>query len=148
MTQLDSYAMTGTLQGFRQGAAALRNSRDLSKEQRDRLIASANAAARRLPPVATPSSGTASGSPVSSRTEGASFESNTSTDEPSPEVEDPPKPQRKRSAATSNVSGSVQGRRRQSLQQRSQGDSSSTSLPLSANADGGYLWQGYFFKAP
>ncbi|KAK0891091.1 hypothetical protein LTR91_024871, partial [Friedmanniomyces endolithicus] len=146
MTQLRSYAMTDTSESFRQGAAALRNSRDLSKEQRDRLIASANATARRLPPVATPFSGTASGSPVSSRTEGASFVSNTSNDEPSPELEEPPKRRRNRSSATSNVSGSVQGRRTQSLQQGSQSGSSCTSLPPSDGTDDGYLWQGYFFK--
>ncbi|KAK1053627.1 hypothetical protein LTR12_017181 [Friedmanniomyces endolithicus] len=144
ITQLRSYAMTDTSESFRQGAAALRNSRDLSKEQRDRFIASANAIARRLPPVATPSSGTASWSPVSSRIEGASFESNTSTDEPSPELEETPKRRRNRSSATSNVSGSVQGRRRRSLQQGSQSGSSCTSLPPSANTDDGYLWQGYF----
>ncbi|KAK0247039.1 hypothetical protein LTS09_017825 [Friedmanniomyces endolithicus] len=121
MTQLRSYAMTDTSESFRQGAAALRNSRDLSKEQRDRFIASANATARRLPPVATPSSATASGSPDSSRTIGASFESNTSIDEPSPELEEPPKRQRqrKRSAAGSNVSGSVHDRGRQPRQQGS-----------------------------
>ncbi|KAK1092613.1 hypothetical protein LTR48_004009 [Friedmanniomyces endolithicus] len=119
MTQLGSYAMTHSSESFRQGAAALRNSRDLSKEQRDRFIASANATARRLPPAATPSSGTAGGSPVSSRTEGASFESNTSTDEPCAELEEPPKRQRKRSAARSNVSGSVHDRGRQSRQQGS-----------------------------
>jgi len=121
MTQVRSYAMTDTSESFRQGAAALRNSKDLSKEQRDRFIASANATARRLPPVAALSSGTASGSPVSSRTEGASFESNTSIDEPSPELEEPPKRQRqrKRSAARSNVSGGVHDRGRQSRQQGS-----------------------------
>jgi len=58
-----------------QRASARVNCRDLSKEQRDRFIACANATARRLPPVATPSSGTASRRPVSSKTEGASFES-------------------------------------------------------------------------
>ncbi|TKA66098.1 hypothetical protein B0A55_13245 [Friedmanniomyces simplex] len=64
MTQLGSYAMTHSSESFRQGAAALRNSRDLSKEQRDRFIASANATARRLPPAATPSSGTAGAASV------------------------------------------------------------------------------------
>ncbi|KAK1807977.1 hypothetical protein LTR12_017668 [Friedmanniomyces endolithicus] len=139
MTQLDSYAMMGNANSFRQGATAFRNSRDFSKEQRDRFIAAANAtAAQRPAPVATPSSGTASGSPTSSRTEGASFESNTTTDEPPSEVEEPPRRQRKRCAANSNAAGSVQGGRRQSLHQRSQGDSSSASLPPSASADGGY----------
>jgi len=121
LTQLGAYAMTHSSERFRQGAAALRNSRDLSKEQRDRLIARASATARRLPPIATPSSGTAGGSPVSSRSEGASFESDTSTDEPSPQLEEPPKrqPQRKRSAVRSNVSRGVHDRGRQSRQQGS-----------------------------
>ncbi|KAK0958908.1 hypothetical protein LTR91_021123 [Friedmanniomyces endolithicus] len=127
MTQLRSYAMTDTSESFRQGAAALRNSRDLSREQRDHFIASANAAARRLPPVATFSSATASGSPVSFRTGGASFESNTSTEEFVPEGEEPYKRQRKRSAATSSVSGGVQSRGRELRQRRSPTGSSSTS---------------------
>ncbi|KAK3669527.1 hypothetical protein LTR78_010581 [Recurvomyces mirabilis] len=116
MTQLRSYAMTDSSDTFRQGAAAFRNSRDISKEQRDRFIAAANATAvQRSAPAATPSSGTSCGSPTSSRIEGASFESNTSTDEPSREVGKPSKRQRKRSAAKSNAAGSVQGGRRQSL---------------------------------
>jgi len=62
MTQLGSYALTHSLDTFRQGATAFRNSRDFSKEQRDRFIAAANAtAAQRPAPVATPSSGTAAG---------------------------------------------------------------------------------------
>lgn len=42
MTQLDSFAMTGNLDTFRQGATALRNARDWAKQQRDLLIAEAN----------------------------------------------------------------------------------------------------------
>lgn len=42
MTHLDSFAMTGNLDAFRQGATALRNARDWAKEQRDLLIAKAN----------------------------------------------------------------------------------------------------------
>lgn len=91
-TQLRSYAMTDTPESFRQGAAAFRNSRDLSKEQRDSFIASANATARaRLPAVPTPSSNSVSVSPTSSRTQGASFESDTSTDELAREDEEPSK---------------------------------------------------------
>ncbi|TKA66811.1 hypothetical protein B0A55_11077 [Friedmanniomyces simplex] len=147
MTQLGSYAMTHSSDTFRQGAAAFRNSRDFSKEQRDRFLAAANAtAAQRLLPVATPSSGTAGRSPVSSRTEGASFESNTTTDEPSPEAEEPPKRHRTRSAAASNIAESVQGRRRQAPQQGAQGASSYASVPSPVNSDAGHLWQGYFFR--
>lgn len=117
-TQLESYAMTGNINNFRQGAAAFRNSRDLSKEQRDSFIASANATVRaRLPAVATSSSGSVSVSPTSSRTQAASFESDTSTDELAREDEEPPKRQRKRSTATSNASADVHARGRQSWQQ-------------------------------
>lgn len=41
-TQLDSFAMTGNLDAFRQGVSALRNTRDWAMEQRDLLIAEAN----------------------------------------------------------------------------------------------------------
>ncbi len=130
-----SYAMTHSPDIFRHGAAALRNSRDLSKEQRDRFITSANAAPPRLLLITTPSSGTASGSPVPLMTQGAWFESNTSTDEPVPEEEEPSKRPRKRSRATSNVSGGVQSRGRQLRQQGSPTGSSFTSQPPSANAN-------------
>lgn len=43
MTQLDSYAMTGNINGFRQGAAAYRNAREWTQEQRDSFITTANA---------------------------------------------------------------------------------------------------------
>ena len=42
MTQLNGWKMTGNPDAFRQGAAALRNARDWAKEERDKLIASAN----------------------------------------------------------------------------------------------------------
>lgn len=42
MTQLRSFAMTDTANIFRQGAAAFRNMRDWTKEQRDNTIARAN----------------------------------------------------------------------------------------------------------
>ncbi len=42
MTQLNSFAMTGNPDTFRQGAGALRNARDLAKDQREELIAAAN----------------------------------------------------------------------------------------------------------
>ena len=41
-TQLNSYAMTGNPEGFRQGAAAWRNGRDLTRDQRKELIGAAN----------------------------------------------------------------------------------------------------------
>ncbi|KAL9628717.1 MAG: hypothetical protein Q9204_005715 [Flavoplaca sp. TL-2023a] len=44
-TQLNSYAMTGNPDSFRQGAAAWRNGRDLTREGRKELIAAANARA-------------------------------------------------------------------------------------------------------
>jgi hypothetical protein len=42
MTQLDSYALTGNINNFRQGAGAYRNRRDWAQAQRDRFITSAN----------------------------------------------------------------------------------------------------------
>ena len=146
-TRLESYAMTDNINNFRQGAAAFRNSRDLSKEQRDAFIASANATARaRLPTMATPSSNSVSVSPASSRTQGASFETDTSTDELAREDEEPPKRQRKRSTATSNASGDVHARGRQSRQQGMRDTSSSVSQPPSTSTEGGYTWLGYLFK--
>ncbi|KAI4258589.1 MAG: hypothetical protein L6R42_005000 [Xanthoria sp. 1 TBL-2021] len=41
-TQLNSYAMTGNPEGFRQGAAAWRNGRDLTRDGRKELIDAAN----------------------------------------------------------------------------------------------------------
>nr|POF26195.1 hypothetical protein CFP56_22343 [Quercus suber] len=55
MMQLGAYVMTGNLDAFRQGAAAYRNARDMSREYRDQFIAEANATARNLPAVASPS---------------------------------------------------------------------------------------------
>ncbi|KAI9747367.1 MAG: hypothetical protein M4579_007481, partial [Chaenotheca gracillima] len=43
MTQLNTYTLTGTAERFREGASAFRNARDWAKEQRDDLIAAANA---------------------------------------------------------------------------------------------------------
>jgi hypothetical protein len=42
MTQLRSFALTDTIDTFRQGATAFRNGRDLAKEWRDRFISIAN----------------------------------------------------------------------------------------------------------
>ena len=49
MTQLDSYALTGNVNNFRQGVGAFRNARDLAREQRDILIDQANAVASAQP---------------------------------------------------------------------------------------------------
>ena len=46
MSQLDSYALTGNVNNFRQGVGAFRNARDLAREERDILIDQANAVAR------------------------------------------------------------------------------------------------------
>ena len=42
MTQLDGYMMTGNINTFRSGAAAYRNAREWTQEQRDRFISNAN----------------------------------------------------------------------------------------------------------
>ncbi|KAK1048043.1 hypothetical protein LTR74_017619 [Friedmanniomyces endolithicus] len=147
MTQLHSYAMMGNANSFRQGATAFRNSRDLSKEYRDRFIAAGNAAAAQRPaPVGTPSSGIASRSPTSSRTGVASFESNTTTEGSPLEAEEPAKRLRTRSAAAPNITESMQRRRRQAPQQGPQSGSSPVSLPSSSNNDAGYIWHGYVFR--
>ena len=46
MNQLNTYAMTGNMNSFREGAAAYRNARDLMRQERDRFIANANAVAQ------------------------------------------------------------------------------------------------------
>ncbi len=79
-TQLDSYAMTGNMNGFRSGATAYRNGREWAREQRDRFIASANAAAQR-PSTETRSLGRDEDTNVSSDTEEESPNSETSADE-------------------------------------------------------------------
>ncbi|EFY87888.1 hypothetical protein MAC_06015 [Metarhizium acridum CQMa 102] len=43
MTQIDTWGMTGNINSFRRGATALRNARDLARQQRDNLIQAANA---------------------------------------------------------------------------------------------------------
>ncbi len=42
MTQLNTYAITGTAERFREGVGAFRNARDWAKEQRDGLVTAAN----------------------------------------------------------------------------------------------------------
>ncbi|KAL9608152.1 MAG: hypothetical protein Q9167_007004, partial [Letrouitia subvulpina] len=49
MTQLNTFAITGTSERFREGVGALRNARDWAKEQRDELIAAANSRVMGLP---------------------------------------------------------------------------------------------------
>jgi len=48
MTQLGAFAMTNNLETFRQGAAAFRNARDWTKEQRDKAIRQANERANEI----------------------------------------------------------------------------------------------------
>lgn len=55
MTQLDSFAMTGNINGFRTGAAAYRNARDWTEEQRNRIINEANLVAQSTSPETTAS---------------------------------------------------------------------------------------------
>lgn len=111
MTPLWSYAMTDTSDSFRQGAAAYRNIRDLSKEQRDRFIAEANATAQSLPTAASQSSATGSTTEVSSASE-----SDTSTDELAHEYDQPSRRQRRRIATPSSSYGSANVRQSQTLQ--------------------------------
>lgn len=122
MTQLEAYAMTGSIQNFRQGATALRNSRDLSKEQRDRFIANANATAQTLAATPTSASTTASRTTASSGTRRDPVQSDTLSDESDPSTdelalgyESSSKRQRSKSIATPTHAGSARepGRQRQ-----------------------------------
>jgi len=79
MTQLNSFAVTGNLDTFRQGASALRNARDWAKEKREELIAAANGKALN---VKHPGLDSSTQSFVSlSSDEPANLESETSADE-------------------------------------------------------------------
>lgn len=62
MTQVDSFAMTGNIRTFREGATAYRNARDLASTHRKSFVGQANTVAATVP-VTTPST-----SVVSSRT--------------------------------------------------------------------------------
>lgn len=45
MTQVDTYALTGSRKGFVEGATAFRNARDMAQRHRDKIIREANARA-------------------------------------------------------------------------------------------------------
>ncbi|KAL9100361.1 MAG: hypothetical protein Q9163_004252 [Psora crenata] len=49
MTQLNTFAITGTAERFREGVGAFRNARDWAKEQRDGLIVAANGRVMGMP---------------------------------------------------------------------------------------------------
>jgi hypothetical protein len=79
MTQLNSFAMTGNPDSFRQGAAALRNARDWAKEKREALISAAN---NRVLDNQSSTMESPADSMVSPSTNGiAQLDSDTSTDE-------------------------------------------------------------------
>lgn len=80
-TQVNSYAMTGNENGFRQGAAAYRNARDWTQQQRDDFISRANSAALRMSADRISVSQTKSNAEASSFASGRSFSSETSADE-------------------------------------------------------------------
>lgn len=81
MTPLRSYSMTDTPETFRHGAAAYRNAREWAQEQRDNLIANANAAALRRSADRVSVSQTEVTADASSTAAGGSFRSETSADE-------------------------------------------------------------------
>ncbi|KAM3422721.1 hypothetical protein BST61_g206 [Cercospora zeina] len=81
MTQVNSYAMTGNENGFRQGAAAFRNARDWTQQQRDDLISKANSAALRVSADRISVNQAGSNAEASSLATGGSFSSETSADE-------------------------------------------------------------------
>lgn len=80
-TLLNGYYMTGELETFRQGAAAYRNAREWAQEQRDHIIANANAAALRISADRVSVSQTEVTADASSTAAGGSFVSETSADE-------------------------------------------------------------------
>jgi len=81
MTQLGAYAMTHAPDTFRSGAAAYRNARDWTQQQRDRFIADANAAALEMSAERASISQTESNVEAPSIVVGGSFSSETSADE-------------------------------------------------------------------
>lgn len=94
MTQLVAWALTGSLEGFRHGAGALRNARDWAKEQRDTFIAAANDRVAAMP---TESIITSSSIHMTQSTvDPMVLDSNTSTDELVQGVDRPSSPARKR----------------------------------------------------
>ena len=81
MTQLDTYAMTGNINSFRSGAAAYRNAREWTQQQRDCFIANANAVAQRRSTETRSFSRTENNTIVSSAVADESTSSETSADE-------------------------------------------------------------------
>ena len=86
MTQLNTFAITGTAERFREGVGAFRNARDWAKEQRDELIAAANGRVTGIPketPTLEPSTQSTSQSTIEPDILG----SETSADELSQDVD-------------------------------------------------------------
>ncbi|WPH04372.1 Hypothetical protein R9X50_00726200 [Acrodontium crateriforme] len=95
-SQLRAYAMTDTPDSFRQGAAAYRNAREWTQQQRDRFIANANGVAQRMWTDTRTGSRTESNSNVSFVIVIESSESDTSADEHAPEYDSNAKRLRRR----------------------------------------------------
>ena len=81
MTQLDTYVMTGNINSFRSGAAAYRNAREWTQQQRNCFIANANAVVQRRSTETRSFSRTKNNTIVSSVVADESTSSETSTDE-------------------------------------------------------------------
>ena len=81
MTQLNGYYMIGTSEGFRTGAAAYRNAREWTQQQRDDLIANANVVAQRQSTETRSFNTSGNDDKVSSAFEEGSSSSQTSADE-------------------------------------------------------------------
>lgn len=80
-TLLNGYYMKGDPEDFRKGAAAYRNAREWAQEQRDHIIANANAAALRMSADRVSVSQAEVTADASSIAAGGSFKSETSADE-------------------------------------------------------------------
>ena len=87
ITQLGAYAMTHSLDTFRQGASAYRNGREWTRRQRDAFIANANAVALRQSTESISFNTSGNDSKVSSGLEVESSSSETSADELAPEYD-------------------------------------------------------------
>ncbi|KAK4974081.1 hypothetical protein LTR66_011094 [Elasticomyces elasticus] len=85
--QLGAYAMTHSPEIFRNGAAAYRNAREWTQQQRDHFIANANSVAQRMSTDTRTASRTDSNLNASSVVEDESSESDTSADELAPEYD-------------------------------------------------------------
>lgn len=81
MTQLNSFAMTGTAERFREGASAFRNARDWAEERRNELITTADGRFKEMPRETSTLESSGHSLRSQSTNRPATLESETSADE-------------------------------------------------------------------